>query len=125
METTVVTGVSSIPLAIFEIVLAVAGHTKIKSALPVAFGLSPAKNICSTAPVKFVITGFPVAQCIIEGLISSVAALDITVITSAPNRINSLATIGAVITATEPVKHKHIVLPLKIVPLVSVISLEG
>ena len=81
--------------------------------------------MCSTAPVSFVRTGFPVAQCMSAGLINSTAALVITAVTSAPNRINSLATIGAEITATEPVKHIHMVLPFSKVPLLSEISLLG
>ena len=48
VDTRVVTGESSIPLAIFEIVLAVAGQTKIRSALPNTLGRSPAKKTCST-----------------------------------------------------------------------------
>ena len=43
------------------------------------------------------------------------------------NRIESILLMftGALITATEPVKHIHIVFPLNIVPLLSIISLEG
>ncbi|BAA30552.1 114aa long hypothetical protein [Pyrococcus horikoshii OT3] len=59
--TTVVTGVSSIPQAIFDIVFAVAGQTSIRSAL---FSCSPASSTCSINPVISVITGLPVANSI-------------------------------------------------------------
>ena len=66
LETTVVTGVSSIPHAILLIVLAVAGATKIKSTL---FITSPANLICSICPVKSVVTTFPVAHSMRFGCI--------------------------------------------------------
>ncbi len=52
-----VTGVSSIPYAIFPIVFAVAGAIRRRSALP----LSPQNSTCSTLPPSSVIAGFPVA----------------------------------------------------------------
>ena len=52
-----VTGVSSIPYAIFPMVFAVAGAIRRRSALP----LSPQNSTCSTLPPSSVIAGFPVA----------------------------------------------------------------
>ena len=49
----VVTGVSSMPEAIFPMVLAVAGATRNRSALPP----TPQNSTCSTFPVISVITG--------------------------------------------------------------------
>ncbi len=60
VDANVVTGVSSMPVAIFPIVFAVHGAINNKSALPV---LSPHNSICSTSPVSPEITFLPIAYC--------------------------------------------------------------
>ena len=88
---TVVTGVSSIPQAIFPIVLAVAGAMRTRSTLS---GVLPASLMCSSFPVSSVTTLLPVAHSKSSiPTIFSVAGVT-TAYTSAPCRINSLAMSG-------------------------------
>ncbi len=122
VETTDVTGVSSIPHAILLMVLAVAGATRTKSALLVRL---PTSATCSTLPVNSVTTGFPVAHSIRYGWIIFLAISDMTAKTSARYLIRPLAISEDRTAATLPVMHKTTLFPFSASPAVPVISLEG
>ena len=77
-----VTAVSSIPLAIFETVLAVAGYISSRSA-------DPMRSMCSVRPVRDRTGGWPLANSNESGVTSLDAASVITGNTSAPWRISS------------------------------------
>ena len=102
----VVTVVSSMPQAIFEIVLDVAGAIRSRSAF---LSCLPQCWTCSILPVSLVIHVFPVAHSMRFGWIIFFALLVITGITSAPFRMSVRARSGDFTAATEPVMQRTIV----------------
>ena len=96
----VVTVVSSMPCAIFEIVLAVHGQMSSRSA---GFFTCPQNVTCSVAPVNSVIGFFPVANHIASGCMIFVAFGVITGITFAPCLISSRASLMVSTAAMLPV----------------------
>ncbi len=102
----VVTVVSSIPFAIFEIVLDVAGAITRRSAF---LSCLPQYCTCSILPESPVMQGFPVAHSMRFGWIIFFALLVITGITSAPFLMRVRASSGDFTAATEPVMHRTIV----------------
>src|SRR2546427_4546815 len=122
IDAIVVTGVSSLPTATFDIVFAVQGAIRTRSAFPFHF---PASLTCSVFPVSFLTTGFPVAHSSVSGLTSFSAASDITAFTSAPCLISSLASEGTSMEATLPVTQRMIVLPSSSLPRDDLMSFNG
>ena len=102
----VVTVVSSMPFAIFEIVLDVAGAITRRSAFLLCL---PQCWTCSICPVSFVMHGVPVAHSIRFGWIIFFALFVITGIIVAPFRMRVRARSGDFTAATEPVMQRTIV----------------
>ena len=104
-----VTVVSSMPLAIFDMVLAVAGYiTKTSASEP------PMRFTCSVAPVSSVIGLLPEANSIIMGVTNFVADSVSTGMTDAPWRISSLIVAKHSLAATLPVIPMTMVLPFSL-----------
>src|SRR5712691_7634180 len=110
------------PSATFDIVFAVQGAMRTRSALPFHF---PASLTCSVFPVSLLTTWFPVAHSSVSGLTSFSAASDITAFTSAPCLISSLASEGTSIEATLPVTQRMTTLPSSSLPRDDLMSLRG
>ncbi len=117
----VVTVVSSIPCAIFEIVLDVAGAIRRRSAF---LSCLPQYCTCSILPVSRVMQGFPVAHSIRLGWIIFFALVVITGIISAPFRMRVRASSGDFTAATEPVMHRIIVFSDSSVLSLAIIDFE-
>ncbi len=117
----VVTVVSSMPFAIFEIVLDVAGAITSRSAF---LSCLPQCWTCSILPVSPVMHGFPVAHSMRLGWIIFFALPVITGIIFAPFRMRVRARSGDFTAATEPVMHSTIVFSDSSVLSVAIIDFD-
>ncbi len=106
----VVTGVSSIPHAIFPMVFAVQGAISRRSALPP----SPQSPTCSTRPVIRVIAGSPEAYASASGATIPQAAALITTLTFAPRRRSAWITFTISTAAMLPVTPTTISFPASV-----------
>ncbi len=111
----VVTGVSSTPIAILDMVLAVAGAMSIRSHLS---GTSPQNETCWTLPSISVVTGLPEANSSAHGWMIVWASLDMTTWTSAPCLMSSLHSLTHSTAAMLPVTPSTILRPLSLSLLV-------
>ena len=117
----VVTVVSSMPQAIFEIVLDVAGAIRSRSAF---LSCLPQYWTCSICPVSLVMHWFPVAHSMRLGCIIFFALPVITGIIFAPFRMRVRARSGDFTAATEPVMQRTIVFSDSSVLSVAIIDFD-
>ncbi|VVC71927.1 Uncharacterised protein [uncultured archaeon] len=117
----VVTGVSSIPCAIFPRVFAVHGETRRRSARDSDF---PQSEMCSQSPERHAITGLPVAQWNSSGRTRRCAASLTTQKTSAPFLMSSRAKSMERAAATLPVMQRQIFFPESALPLDPMMDFE-